>query len=129
VSVGPPPATAHQESRSWSSVSAAIFLLVFGFLPLVNWIPGGRQAPWYPIAVGGWLSGSAIVLGATVLLLIVARRVPVLRAEAWLEHPRVGRIAESGFTGAAVAALALLLYVLLARLVFSARPLVIEEVV
>jgi hypothetical protein len=129
VSVGPPPATAHQESRSWSSVSAAIFLLVFGFLPLVNWIPGGRQAPWYPIAVGGWLSGSAIVLGATVLLLIVARRVPVLRAEAWLEHPRVGRIAESGFTGAAVAALALLLYVLLARLVFSARPLVIDEVV
>jgi hypothetical protein len=130
VNVGRPVATSHQEvGRSWGSGFAAVFLLVFGFLPLVNWIPGGRQAPWYPTAVGGWLSGSAIVLGVTVVLLIAARGVPALRAEGWLEHPLVGRIAESRLSGATVAALAVLLYGLLARLVFSARPLVIDEVV
>jgi hypothetical protein len=105
-----------------------VFLLIVGFLPIVNWIPGGRQAPWYATAVGGWLSGSAIVLGAAVVLVIVSRRVPALRPDAWLDHPAVGRVAASRLTGPALAALALLLYILIARLVFGARPLVIDEV-
>jgi hypothetical protein len=129
VSVPQPAAPAAGASRGWLAArAAAVFLLIVGLLPIVNWIPGGRQAPWYATAVGGWLSGSAIVLGAAVVLVMVSRRVPALRPDAWLDHPAVARIAASRLSGLALAALALLLYVLIARLVFGARPLVIDEV-
>jgi hypothetical protein len=34
--------------------TAAAFLLVFGFLPIVNWIPGGHEAPWYWECLRDW---------------------------------------------------------------------------
>jgi hypothetical protein len=113
---------------SLAARAAAVFLLIVGSLPIVNWIPGGHQAPWYATALGGWLSGSAIVLGAAVILVLVSREVPGLRPDAWLDHPAVARVAGARAIGPVLAALALMLYLLIARLVFGARPLVIDEV-
>ena len=52
---------------------AALILLVFGLLPIANWIPGGHDAPWYGERLSGWLSGGAIVLGVAI---IAGDRVP-----------------------------------------------------
>ena len=53
---------------------AAVVLLVFGFLPIANWIPGGRDWPRYHGDLESWISGSAIALGAGVLYYLVSRR-------------------------------------------------------
>jgi multisubunit Na+/H+ antiporter MnhB subunit len=65
--------------------TAAAFLLVFGFLPIVNWIPGGHEAPWYAERVGEWLMDGAIVLGVGVLLAILSRRFTWLWRPGWFD--------------------------------------------
>jgi hypothetical protein len=105
----------------------AIIVAAFGFLPIINWIPGGRQAPWYAALVSGWISGSAIVLGTGLVLAILSRRVEVLwrdRAldrlvDLWREWPyRVALV---------VSLIALALYMEIAYGVFGHRPLFIDE--
>jgi hypothetical protein len=104
-------------------------MFVFGFLPVVNWVQGGREWPRYGSDLEGWLAGSAIALGAGVLYAIVARRVPsVWRSDAlaplirvWVRRPRS--------TTAALSLTAFALYALSARYVFSGRPLLVDEVI
>ena len=113
--------------RLWARVAASV-LLAFGFLPVANWIRGGRHWPRYRDDVESWLAGSAIALGVGVLYQMLARRSerfwrpdaldPVVRL--WAQRPR--------FTTALLVLASLALYALSARWVFNGRPLLVDEV-
>ena len=105
----------------------AAFLIAFGFLPIANWIPGGHQAPWYPFVASGWLSGTAIALGAGVVLTILARRIPWLWHDGLWERPMEVYVGRTGAVTAVVVLLALALYVTIAQVVFSGRPVFVDE--
>ncbi|HET9133130.1 MAG TPA: hypothetical protein VFN90_02420, partial [Gemmatimonadales bacterium] len=103
--------------------------LVGGLLPIANWIAGGHAAPWYGERVAMWTSGGGILLGVAAIAFIVVRRRPELwRDGAWQ------RLAER-WVGAgwradvAIAVFATVLYVIIAQAVFSAKPLLIDEIV
>ena len=108
---------------------AALVLLVFGLLPIANWIPGGHEAPWYADSLSGWLSGGAIVLGIGVIAGIACRRYPALwREGAWARIAAGWR--RRGFPAdLAVGLAALALYGVVARVVLSAKPLLIDEII
>lgn len=111
------------------SRALAIGLAILGFLPIANWIAGGHTAPWYSQVAQSWVSGTAIVFGAFVVLVILSRRRAVgfaanlaSRAGEWFDRqPRFGALILS------VAAAAL--YATVALAVFDGRPLFIDEIV
>ncbi|MFI5235855.1 MAG: hypothetical protein ACHQXA_09105, partial [Gemmatimonadales bacterium] len=112
----------------WVARGAALFLLVFGLLPIANWIPGGHDAPWYRLVLTGWISGTAIVAGAGVVLVIFSRRLPLWRPGLW------GRCAahyaeRPAAVTAVVAAIAFVVYALVARFVLGGHPLLIDEII
>jgi len=107
---------------------AAAVLIVFGFLPVANWIRGGRDWPRYGGDLEGWISGSAIALGVGVLYYMVSRRSerlwrdnaldPLVRL--WSERPRLTTIV--------LTLSSFVIYLLSARWVFDGRPLLVDEV-
>lgn len=108
---------------------AALLLLLLGMLPIANWIPGGHAAPWYQDRLDGWGSGGAIVLGIAVIAWIVLRGRPHLwPAGAWgnfsRQWHRAGPAADLGIALAAFG-----LYAAVSRLVLSASPLLIDEII
>jgi hypothetical protein len=113
--------------RSVTTVLVAMLVAVLGFLPIINLIPGGHQAPWYAAAVSGWISGSAIVIGVGVVLAILSRRFkPLWRDRAldrlvdrWRERPHRAALV--------VAIVGLALFLAIAHGVFDQRPLFIDE--
>lgn len=113
--------------RLWARVAASV-LLVFGFLPVANWIRGGRDWPRYGSDLEGWLAGSTIALGIGVLYYMLSRRSELLwRDDAldpvvqlWVTRPRL--------TTGVLAIASLVLYALSARWVFNGRPLLVDEV-
>ena len=118
---------ATRTGRLWAR-GAAVLLLLLGFLPVANWIRGGRDWPRYRGDLEGWLAGSAIALGAGVLYHMFARRSerrwpsgvldPVIGV--WARRPRL--------TNALLAVVSLGCYALSARWVFNGRPLLVDEV-
>ena len=120
---GPPSRVGRLSAR----VAAAV-LIIFGFLPIANWIRGGRDWPRYGGDLEGWISGSAIALGVGVLYFMLSRRSerlwrdnaldPLVRL--WAERPRLTTIA--------LALSSLVMYLLSARWVFDGRPLLVDEV-
>lgn len=114
-------------SRAFALAFAA-FVTVFGFLPLVEWIPGGQAAPWYQNVVSEWISGSAIVLGAAVVLAILSRRIVSLwRPYDWDSGPWSHR--RDVVVAGCLAAAAFLLYAVVASTVFSRVPISVDELV
>jgi hypothetical protein len=108
---------------------AALILLVFGLLPIANWIPGGHDAAWYSQRLGEWLSGGGIVLGVGIVAAISFRRYPDL----WRQGIWSG-IAARWRSGnrradAAIALVVFALCAVVARLIFSAKPLLIDEII
>ncbi|MBP7619992.1 MAG: hypothetical protein KA745_03390, partial [Gemmatimonadales bacterium] len=108
---------------------AALLLLLLGMLPIANWIPGGHAAPWYQDRLDGWGSGGAIVLGIAAIAWIVLRGRPHLwPAGAWgnfsRQWHRAGPAADLGIALAAFG-----LYAAVSRLVLSASPLLIDEII
>ena len=110
-----------------SARAAAAVLLVFGFLPIANWIRGGRDWPRYGDDLEGWLSGTAIALGGGVLYYMLSRRSerlwrdnaldPLIRR--WADRPRL--------TTTVLVLAAFVLYVVSAHWVFNGRPLLVDE--
>jgi hypothetical protein len=107
----------------------ATLLALLGFFPIANWIAGGHAAPWYGDVVQSWISGTAIVLGSTVVLLVLTRRRILSFATA------AGRTAGEWFgrnplrLSAVIAAVALVIYAVAAHTVFDARPIFIDEII
>lgn len=110
----------------WCAVGV---LLTFGFLPIVNWIPGGHEAPWYGERVGEWLMDGVIVLGVGVLLAIVSRRVTWLWRPGWFDPVATAAHARPGRTAILLGVGAFALYAVIAQVVFSAKPLLIDEII
>lgn len=108
---------------------AASFLLVFGFLPIANWIPGGHEAPWYAERVGEWVMDGAIVLGVGTVLAILSRRVTWLWRPGWFDPIAAAVHARPARTAALIGVGAFALYAVIAQVVFSARPLLIDEII
>jgi hypothetical protein len=105
---------------------AALFLAGFGLLPLANWIPGGLSVPWYNEVAADLLNGALIALGLGVVLAIVLGK---------LRAPRLGASQIAPITDldsrklVAISLVAFLVYGWVARLAFSAKPLLIDEIV
>jgi hypothetical protein len=113
----------------WPALAFAVFATVLGFLPIVNWIPAGHSAPWFPIVLTEWGSGSAIVVGGATVLTILSRRVHALwRENALAPISSWSQRQELTFVLAAVCA-SLLLYAVVASAVFSRVPISIDELV
>jgi hypothetical protein len=110
----------------WTVVAGALVAL-FGFLPLANWIPGGRSWPQYDATVQHWLAGSTIALGVAVLYAIATRGVRTFGARTALDA--LCRVCERRPLAArlALSLAALLVYALAARFVFAGRPLFVDE--
>lgn len=108
---------------------AGLLLLALGLLPIANWIPGGHDAPWYADRMGMWTSGGAILLGVLVVSGIVYRR----RPQVWHDGLWAGvaaRWSRGGWRAdVGIALLASLTYAVVSQLVFSARPLLIDEII
>jgi len=115
-------------SRGWQAafVAAAIIVAALGFLPIANWIPGGHAAPGFRLLLDGWLSGTAICLGVGAVLAIVLRRRGLATSGSGAPEGT-----DSGVDPVAVGILAVtaVLYLVVARLVFSGRPLLIDEII
>jgi len=108
---------------------AALLLAVLGLLPIANWIPGGHAAPWFAERLRMWLSGGAIVVGVAAIVGIAVRRYPARwPAGIWNRIAMQWRIANRG-VDIAIAALATILYAVVARVILSARPLHIDEII
>ena len=108
---------------------AALVLLVFGLLPIANWIPAGHDAPWYGERLAGWLSGGGIVLGVGIIAAITLRRRP-----GWWRPGLWAGIAARWRTGnrradAGIALAVFAVCALIARFILSARPLLIDEII
>lgn len=106
---------------------AAVLLLLLSLLPLANLIPGGETDADYAARISDWGLGLALCAGVGGLFWFLARRrraAPVVSAVSpALEQPGEWRIA------LAISAAAFVLYCTIALVVFSGRPLLIDEIV
>jgi hypothetical protein len=105
----------------------AILLGVLSFVPFVNWIAGGHEAPWYPTVLSEWFSGSAISVGSAVVLFLVMRRFDWWPS-GW---KRLADVAarRPGWTAAVLGFVAISLFSVVSLKVLSGRPLLIDEIV
>lgn len=123
-----PPLSTRLDSR-WLAIAFAAFGTVFGFFPLANWVQTQRPAPWFPLVLSGWLSGSAIVIGIGVVLAILSRRIHGLWRENALGSVSTWSPRQDRMFGLAAGCASLALYALVASVVFSRVPISIDELV
>jgi hypothetical protein len=124
-----PDNTTGGERRGILPRALAIALVVFGFLPIVNWIPGGHTAPWYSDVLQTWLSGAAIVVGLTIVLIVVTRGHALTAASQVAERASRWFDAKPRRAALIISSIATVVYATVAQLVFDARPLFIDEIV
>lgn len=105
----------------------ALFLTSFGLLPIANWIADGERIIWYETALTEWIWGSVIVFGCGLVLAIVSRNVPFLWRDALFVGLRSGFREFPVLFAAFLALVSFVLYGVIAHYVFSARPLLIDE--
>lgn len=108
---------------------AALFLLLFGLLPIANWIPGGHDAPWYASRLNEWLLNGGLVSGVGIVAAMAFRSNPALwRPGLWAglaaKWRKGDRRADAG-----IAAVVLAICAVVARTVLSAKPLLIDEII
>lgn len=123
---GPPPS--HPRSFDPLALAVAVGVAVLGFLPVANWLTGGHHAPWYAPVASTWVTGSALAIGIGLVLAIASRRIPAL----W--HDGLGaRLASAmdrspALMLAGLAIVSVIVYAVIAHLVFDARPLLVDEI-
>ena len=102
-------------------------LVVLSFVPIVNWIAGGHEAPWYAAVTSEWISGSAISVGSAVVLFLVMRRLDWWPS-GWRQLAELAS-RRPAVTGFVLGLVALSLFSVIALKVLSGRPLLIDEIV
>ena len=108
---------------------AAAILILFGLLPIANWIPGGHDAPWYGIRAAEWGMNVGLAIGIGLIAAIAVRRRPELwRTGAWARLGARWRSADWR-ADAGIAALVFVVCAIVSRVVLSAKPLLIDEVI
>jgi len=112
---------------SWGPIAATLFAIL-GFLPIALWVDGGPRYSDYAGQLVEWVSGSAIAIGAGVVLTILSRRLAWL----WPVHAveRLGATLAARPTTiiAVITGIAFVAYALIARVVFGGRPILIDEI-
>ena len=108
---------------------AAVLLLVFGLLPIANWIAGGHSAPWYQERLRLWSIGGAVVVAIALAVGLAVKRWPSLWPAGRWESLAAGWRTAGRRLDATLALAAGLLYAGIARFVFSARPLLTDEII
>ena len=111
------------------TAAAALLITALGFLPFADWIAGGPAMPGWGDLAGGWWSGTLTVLGGSIVVAMLLRKraalpgegVPALLAESFATAP--------WRWAAGLGLLGLAIYLWIAHEVFSARPLLIDEIV
>lgn len=101
-------------------------MLVFGLLPIANWIPGGHEAPWYRSRLDEWITGTGIVFGVATVFTILAKRVRV-ETSTVLRPMQEYAARHASRTGWTISAVALVTYLGVAQWVFSGVPLHLDE--
>jgi hypothetical protein len=109
--------------------AAGVLLLVLGTLPLCNWIAGGHQAPWYPALARELLLSTVLVAGAAIFLAALSRQWPALWRDGRWTDAAAGWERQGWRADLLLAAVALAGYALVATLVFSRKPLLIDEII
>jgi hypothetical protein len=106
---------------------AALLIALLAFLPIANWIPGGFAIPAWGDLVGGWWSGTGIVAGLSLVVVLLTRRVQHLPGQRLVAATVRSYAAAPVAWSAGIAFLALLVYLWIAHEIFSAKPLLIDE--
>jgi hypothetical protein len=107
------------------AIVLAVLILALGLLPIANWIPGGHDAPWFRGRIDEWMLGSLIVVGAAVVLSILARCV-TLPVGPFSAAVRIASTRPAA-TGWVIAGAAFVGYAAIAWWVYSAVPLHLDE--
>ena len=126
--VASPPLTTRLDSQ-WLAIAFAAFGTAFGFFPVANWVQTQHAAPWFPLVLSGWVSGSAIVVGIAVVLAILSRRVDGIWREDAITSLSSWSRRQDRLFGLAAACAAFVLYSLVATIVFSRVPISVDELV
>jgi hypothetical protein len=113
---------------SRAGVLTACVVAALGFLPFVNWVPGGYTLPGYWSLVAQWASGTAIAAGGGIVLTILSRRMTWLWRGRDAERVGMWIDARPNTVVAGAALLAGSLYAAVARGIFHGRPLLIDEI-
>ncbi len=112
----------------------ALGILALSLLPIAGWLPGGETDAEYVARLVDWAYGLALCAGIGGLVVYVARvrsrmtGASLDRAGAPDPDPTTVGAAGRAFTGA-IAAIAFVLYAVIAQRVFSGKPLLIDEIV
>jgi len=110
----------------------AVFLFVFGSLPIAAWIAGGLADPAYVRRWIEWGYGIAICGGAGIVSALLWRA-PVSRVDLALRNAAralsVGLGRSPAATDATISILCGVVYLIIAQLVFDGKPLLIDELV
>lgn len=115
-----------QNRTSVAGCVAAAVVGVFGFLPIVNWVPGGRQVGWYSPVASQWMTGTLIAVGIGAVSAILGRRWQP-SVTPWRSLARLASL-HPARTGVLLGSIACLLYSLVALKVFSGVPLHLDEI-
>ncbi|HRQ77009.1 MAG TPA: hypothetical protein PLY94_00290 [Gemmatimonadaceae bacterium] len=111
----------------------AALLLAASLLPIANWIPGGESDAGFGARLADWALGLALCAGIGVLAWFLVRRrvaapAPRDSGEAVLAAATTWAVRERS-AAIAIAVAAFGVYALIATVVFSGRPLLIDEIV
>lgn len=106
---------------------AAVVVALFSWLPFANWIVGGHEFEGYSQYLGEWLNGTFIVAGCAVVLTILSRRLPIWRPGCFAPLVCAAQ-AHPVWTGVVLFTAAFSVYVVVALVVLSGRPLLIDEI-
>ncbi len=110
------------EPRAWPARVAAIVLVVLGFIPFAAFVRVGLEIPGLGAQLRDWGTGSLLTLGIGVLGALAARRG---HWPAWRPRPPHPWSLDARLL--LVAFGSLMLYALVATVIFSRRPLLIDE--
>jgi hypothetical protein len=122
---GPP---SHSRSFDPLALAIAVAIAVLGFLPVANWLTGGHHAPWYAPVASTWVTGSALAIGIGLVLAIASRRIPVLWHEGLGARFAIALDRSPAVMLVGLAILSVVVYAVIAHLVFDARPLLVDEI-
>jgi len=122
----PPPPSSERFALLGMRVFAVV-MIVLGFLPIANWIPEGHEFAFFTRVTREWFNGTLIVAGCGAVLTILSRRLPIWRpavitriTDASSRRPRA--------VGLVLFVVSLASYLVVARWVLAARPLLIDEI-
>ena len=123
---GPP--RSHPGSFDPLALAAAVAIAVLGFLPIANWVVGGHHAPWYGPVASTWVTGSILAIGIGLVLAIASRRIPALWHDGLGGRFAVTVDRSPGLMLAGLAVLSVVVYAVMAHVVFDAKPLLVDEI-